>query len=223
MRALVIMICICLLASLHVEAQETGYEPKQLIVSFENKKDGVLDMSNGRMTCMFSTVMDILESYNATWMRRLYSGDKGAQNIYLIELESAMDVENAIAELRDDPAVKSAMRNYVVEFLAEPNDWYYNFDYHFPGDPDTTEDQWYLKVMQADKAWDIEKGRADITIGILDTGVDFYHQDLIDNIWVNPGEDLDHDGFVWDADDINHQDDDNNGLIDDLIGWAFTS
>ena len=205
MKRLVILICICLLASLHVEAQETGCVPKQLIVSFENKEDAVLEVQNGRMTCMYSTVMDILESYNATSMRRLYSGDRGAQNIYLIELTNDNDVDPAIAELRNNPEIKSATRNFTIEFLTTPTDWYFNGDHYPPGDPDPTEDQWYLKVMQADKAWDVERGKPEITIAIVDQGIDFFHQDLNDNIWVNPGEDLDADGVVCAySDDCGH-------------------
>lgn len=223
MKTLIIAVCICLLASLHVEAQETGYEPNQLIVSFKNKEDAVLEAQNGRMTCMFSTVASILESYNATSMRRLYSGDKGAQNIYLIELANDADVDPAIAELRNDPEIKSAARNYRVEFLIQPNDWYFNNDYYPPGNPDTTEDQWYLKIMQADKAWNIERGQPEVTIGIIDTGIDVYHPDLNGNIWVNPGEDLDCDGVVWDIGDMNGVDEDGNGKVDDLIGWKFVA
>jgi subtilisin family serine protease len=112
------------------------------------------------------------------------------------------------------------MRNYAIEFLAKPNDWYFNNDYIPPGYP-LVEDQWYLKVMQADKAWDVERGNANIKIGILDTGIDFMHQDLGGNIWVNPGEDLDGDGVVWDADDLDFDDSDGNGKVDDLVGWTF--
>lgn len=47
-------------------------------------------------------------------------------------------------------------------------------------------------------------------VGILDSGVDIYHQDLLDNIWVNTQEIKD-----------NSIDDDNNGYIDDIHGWNF--
>ncbi|MCX5754237.1 MAG: S8 family serine peptidase [Candidatus Krumholzibacteria bacterium] len=219
MKVIIFSICICLLASLHVEAQESA--PKQIIVSFENKEDDVLQVQNGQMTCMFSSVMGILESYNATSMRRLYSGNMGAQNIYIIELESDADVDAAIAELNSDPEIRSATRNYAIEFLTTPNDWYFNNDYIPPGDSDPTEDQWYLKVIQADKSWDVQRGSPGVTIGIMDTGIDFFHQDLENNIWVNPGEDLDADGVVWDTDDLNGVDDDGNGKVDDLVGWDF--
>ena len=47
-------------------------------------------------------------------------------------------------------------------------------------------------------------------IAIIDTGVDYTHEDLASNIWHNPGE-IPENGI----------DDDNNGYIDDSIGWDF--
>jgi hypothetical protein len=223
MKALIIVICGCLLAGSPVRAQEAGYAPKQLLVSFNNKEDAVLQVQEGGMTCMYSTVMNVLEKYSATSMRRLYSGDKGAKNIYLIELGNDADVDLAIAELRDNPEIKSVGRNYAIEFLAHPNDWYYNNDYVYPGLSDTSAAGSFLKFMQLDKAWDIQTGSPGATIGILDTGVDFFHQDLLSNIWVNPGEDLDADGVVWDVNDLDTLDNDHNGLVDDLVGWKFVT
>ena len=34
----------------------------------------------------------------------------------------------------------------------------------------------------------------------MDSGTEVLHEDLEGNIWVNPGEDLDEDGVVWDMD-----------------------
>ncbi len=54
---------------------------------------------------------------------------------------------------------------------------------------------------------------AEIVVAVIDTGVDFSHQDLRDNMWVNERE-------------LNGQpsvDDDNNGVIDDIHGAAFHS
>ncbi|NQU50596.1 MAG: S8 family serine peptidase [Planctomycetes bacterium] len=80
-------------------------------------------------------------------------------------------------------------------------------------DQNTINSPWGWKRMNA-------KGQG-IVIAVIDTGTCYTHPDLVNNIWVNPGEDLDGDGVTWDADDMNGIDDDGNGYVDDLIGWAF--
>ena len=50
----------------------------------------------------------------------------------------------------------------------------------------------------------------DIVVGVIDSGTDYTHPDLADNIWVNTGEIPD-----------NGIDDDQDGYIDDVIGWNF--
>jgi serine protease len=81
-----------------------------------------------------------------------------------------------------------------------------------PNDPLFPE-QWGLKNTDfgfdigATKAWHLERGKKNIAIVIIDTGIDYTHPDLINNIWTNPGEIAD-----------NGIDDDGNGYIDDMHG-----
>jgi subtilisin family serine protease len=49
-----------------------------------------------------------------------------------------------------------------------------------------------------------------VVVAVIDTGVDYNHQDLSANIWTNPGE-IPGNGL----------DDDGNGFIDDVRGWDF--
>jgi len=141
--------------------------------------------------------------------------------VYLLQFPDTLDVPALCDSLIQFEEVESATPNYLAHYLSTPNDWYYNNDWYPPGDPDTTKDQWYLPFIQCDKAWGITRGDSAVTIAILDTGVDYFHPAFTGNIWVNPGEDLDRDGVVWDADDMNDIDDDLNGKVDDLIGWDF--
>ena len=67
--------------------------------------------------------------------------------------------------------------------------------------------------IDAPEAWDISTGSHDVIIGVIDTGVDHTHPDLMANIWSNPGE-IAGDGI----------DNDGNGFIDDMHGInAITS
>lgn len=78
-----------------------------------------------------------------------------------------------------------------------------------PNDPLYIE-QWNLALVKAPQAWDLSKGSPEVTIAILDSGVDTDHPDLKDNIWRNKEEIPD--------DNI---DNDKNGYIDDINGWDF--
>jgi len=64
--------------------------------------------------------------------------------------------------------------------------------------------------IDAPEAWDLTTGSSDVVIAVIDTGIDYTHPDLIDNIWTNPGE-IAGDGI----------DNDGNGFTDDIYGWDF--
>ena len=61
--------------------------------------------------------------------------------------------------------------------------------------------------IDAPEAWEIYTGTSATVVAVIDTGVDYTHQDLVDNMWVNPGEIAG-----------NGIDDDGNGYIDDIYG-----
>jgi len=82
---------------------------------------------------------------------------------------------------------------------------------YIPNDPYISK-QWYLDAADVYKAWDITKGSSDIIVAVIDSGVDYNHIDLKDNIWVNKKEIPD-----------NGIDDDFNGYIDDVHGWDFVN
>lgn len=70
--------------------------------------------------------------------------------------------------------------------------------------------KWFLDMIKAPEVWANNFTGQNIIVAILDTGIDYNHTELIDNMWTNPGEIPD-----------NNIDDDNNGFIDDVGGWDF--
>jgi serine protease len=139
--------------------------------------------------------------------------------IYRVSLADGVDVRRAALLIGGDPSVE----------YAEPIPVYYPDE--TPNDPSYSS-QWFLEAIEAEGAWDVHKGEdgAEIVVGISDTGVAWRHEDLVDNIYQNLGEDADGDGrvieasgdtWVFDPGDVNGVDDDGNGYPDDFVGWNF--
>lgn len=70
--------------------------------------------------------------------------------------------------------------------------------------------QWWLDQIEARKAHELSLGSPEIVVAVIDSGVDWQHPELADNIWTNPKEIPN-----------NGRDDDNNGFVDDVRGWDF--
>ena len=117
-------------------------------------------------------------------------------------------------------------QNENVEYV-EPNIEYKAFNRI--SDPDFSK-QWSLKNtgrnsggffswgkigedVKAIDAWESETGSKNIKIAVIDTGVDYNHPDLLENMWKNEAELNGEEGV----------DDDGNGFIDDIHGWDFAS
>jgi len=141
--------------------------------------------------------------------------------LYRLTFPASLDVQEVVGAFGRDPNVEFA-EPIPVAYLADvPDDELYDQLQHLP------------QIMAAE-AWDIHHGEdgASVVVAIVDSGVDYNHPDLTQNVWQNLAEDADGDGhtlelnsstLVWELDpgDINGLDDDDNGHADDLIGWDF--
>ena len=81
--------------------------------------------------------------------------------------------------------------------------------------------QWGMNQIGVKEGWKMTKGTPDVVVAVIDTGVDYTHEDLVDNLWRNPGE-MGTDANGKDK-STNGIDDDGNGYKDDVIGWDFAS
>jgi len=90
-----------------------------------------------------------------------------------------------------------------------------------PNDPMLPK-QFGIFKTQAHLTWNVEVSSSPVIVAVIDTGIDWTHPDLNGVLWINDGEDLNHNGSVEHS-DFNGIDDDKNGYIDDIIGWDFFS
>ena len=135
-----------------------------------------------------------------------------AVDIQHLKLPKGMRVDEALGVYKDDPRVEWAEPNYYRYATASPNDTYFSrlWGLHNTGQnvngTSGTEDA----DIDAPEAWDITTGSSSVVVAVIDSGVDYNHPDLTDNIWNNQGEIAG-----------NGIDDDGNGYVDDIRGWDF--
>lgn len=81
--------------------------------------------------------------------------------------------------------------------------------------------QWGMNQNHVRESWTSTKGRPEMVVAVIDTGVDYTHEDLVDNMWRNPGETgVDPAGREKGTNGV---DDDGNGFVDDVVGWDFAA
>ncbi|MDJ0669816.1 MAG: S8 family serine peptidase, partial [Microcystis sp. M53598_WE2] len=172
------------------------HAPNQLIVKF---KQGIASAQVAQFQSLFGAVRT--QTIKLT----------GAQ---VWKLSGSLSVEKILAQYRSNPIFEYIEPDYirtVGAFTPEatfPNYPSFNqlWGLHNTGQNGGTPDA----DIDAPEAWDIQTGNPNLVIGVIDTGVDYNHQDLVGNIWTNPGE-IANDGI----------DNDGNGYIDDIRGWDF--
>jgi subtilisin family serine protease len=71
---------------------------------------------------------------------------------------------------------------------------------------------WGADLIKAPTVWNNGYTGNGVVVAVLDTGVDYNHEDLRNNIWTNTNEIAG-----------NGIDDDGNGYVDDVRGWNFDS
>lgn len=154
-------------------------------------------------------------------------------NIYELTIKDPLKQFDAIQTLKGDPNVVYAEPDYVYSIVNDkpesgiitPQEIHEYLNDHgtsgsnpkspsvvTPLDPLYSQ-QWAIPAVHADAVWDTTTGDSSQIVAFLDTGVDWHHPDLADNIWTNTAE----------ANGITGVDDDNDGYVDDLHGWDFTN
>lgn len=162
----------------------------------EYNKGVVLVKYDGALTSSLLGDLDVKS------VEQLFKGSKW----HTILLEDGVDTEEAVKYLHKLDVFETVDYDYVMKSVGDTVDISGNT---------YAEDLTYLDTMGVKNGWEHNAnnkkypgGSADVVIAIIDTGVDYNHIDLRNNIWVNSAE-IPGNGI----------DDDGNGYVDDVNGW----
>ena len=140
-----------------------------------------------QMRSQSKTELEITKKkYTAKAKKRRRSSAKfrnfNLSNIYILEnIKTRIPLKQICQVLSKDPSIEYAEPNYLYKATYIPNDPYYSTINSWGQGFD---DLWGLKPdkLNCAEAWDTAEGEG-IVVAVIDTGVDYNHEDIIGNMW----------------------------------------
>jgi subtilisin family serine protease len=191
------------------------YVPGQMLVKFRpdivtiKEKSGIGIFSIDKAEIKAGTIKSLNAKYNVHNIKSFVKKERKFKKIrsgkvvelpdlsqlYLLEFPKDIDVMSAVEEYKRDPSVEFADPNY-IRYISTPTD-----EFYITGpSPANSENQWglykiWLGSLEAgNSGWNIETGTNEVRVAVIDTGVNYNHDDLINRVnslegynFVNPG------------------------------------
>jgi subtilisin family serine protease len=211
LRTICACICFFLFVTLTSNADNSSmplFKPGELIVKFHRNTEATFDES-GRAAVRRQAGATLNKRLNLTGLEVWRLDDPNA------------DVQARANELSNDPRIEYATPNHYLRLLNMPDDPMFGHQWalHNTGQSNGTADA----DIDAPEAWDLSTG-GEILVAVIDTGVNYLHEDLRSQMWRNPGEipndgiDNEHNGYIDDVYGIDTYDKDSDPMDDDGHG-----
>lgn len=149
----------------------------------------------------FSFLKDLSSPFSITKVSKPFFAAKGSDELlrtYVVHFSNYASYQQLIDALKQTGSVELAERVPLMKTSLTPN------DYTPTGNPS----QWFLAKINAPAAWDVFSAGSTVAVAVVDNAVQTNHPDLSANMYTNTGEIAG-----------NGIDDDNNGFIDDVMGY----
>lgn len=175
-----------------IEKEEVAFSGESILIKMASGK-----LTDGLKAAGIGALEEIVPMEKNSW--------------YEAKLVDGTDAKAALAAVRELDEVLLAEYNYEIQTAAL--DGYKEFDQDKKDKFDKNghhKDQWHMHhcgIVDGYEQMQTDGGDSSVIVAVIDSGVDYEHEDLKDNMWVNAGEIPD-----------NGYDDDGNGYVDDYYG-----
>ncbi len=183
-----------------------SYAPNAVIVVFKEELSPIdYSIVNGTVSTGIADVDQLNARFGTSHIWPLFPkakehGEPAMAGYYSLTFDQGHELSVVLSAYDELPSVDHVEPVGVHKLTFSPNDSYLAY-------------QWGITKINARNAWNITQGDPSIVLGIPDTGVDWDHPDLNDDIWINDVE--------WNG--TTGVDDDGNGYIDDYRGWDWVT
>lgn len=129
--------------------------------------------------------------------------EKAEPVLRIVRIDGLAPVDQETVSTTSRKALVGISRSVVPNDPSLSKQWHYHNDGSIAGS---------IAGVDANlfDAWDITMGSRDIIVAVMDGGIDYTHEDLAANMWINAAE-IPGNGI----------DDDGNGYVDDIYGYNF--
>ena len=193
------------------EYESPNFVPGEIIVEFKSDTNIQLTKSErGHIQTGIESVDSLNAQYDVCKAEQVFPSVTKKENVhglsdfYVFHLPEKSNIFSAIREFQQNPNVEYAGPNIIMTAQLIPNDPYYSSSGSWGQE---FSDLYGLHNIHASEAWNITTGNDSIIVAVVDTGIDYNHEDLAQNMWINEDEIMG-----------NGIDDDNDGFIDNLYG-----
>ena len=162
-----------------------------------------------------NSIQSMFRGFRPLTSVEIASGKVDLSRIHYAFIDESLDPREIARELMHSPDIEYAEPKYVHHIEDTPNDPFFS-----------NQANAFTRV-NAINGWTSGKGDSTVAIATIDGGTNWQHEDLLPNVWINPAEDINHNGRFdqsappsGDEDGI---DQDLNGFVDDVVGWNFAT